>query len=81
MRISTPSLPRRAPGLQPRTGFADVKVVGLRRKIAEKMPVAHAGIPHITYVKEVDARARGATGKAQCRQAERAAAADPSCPS
>ncbi|SDR50159.1 branched-chain alpha-keto acid dehydrogenase E2 component [Rhizobiales bacterium GAS113] len=44
----------RAPGLQPKTGVADIKIVGLRRRIAEKMSVAHARIPHITYVEEVD---------------------------
>ena len=44
----------RAPGLQPKTGIADVKLVGLRRKIAERMAIAHSHIPHITYVEEVD---------------------------
>ena len=47
----------RAPGLQPRTAVEDVKVVGLRRKIAEKMAIANARIPHITYVEEVDVTA------------------------
>lgn len=31
-----------------------VKIIGLRRKIAEKMKVATQSIPHITYVDEVD---------------------------
>lgn len=31
-----------------------VKVVGMRRKIAEKMAVANARIPHITIVEEID---------------------------
>jgi 2-oxoisovalerate dehydrogenase E2 component (dihydrolipoyl transacylase) len=44
----------RAPGLQPRTAVEDVKVVGLRRRIAEKMAISSARIPHITYVEEVD---------------------------
>ena len=44
----------RAPGLQPRTAIEDIKVVGLRRKIAEKMSISNARIPHITYVEEVD---------------------------
>jgi 2-oxoisovalerate dehydrogenase E2 component (dihydrolipoyl transacylase) len=35
----------------------DVKVVGLRRKIAEKMTVANARIPHITYIEEIDVTA------------------------
>jgi len=43
----------RAPALQPRTEVEDVKIVGLRRRIAEKMAVARQ-IPHITYVEEVD---------------------------
>ena len=45
----------RAPGgLAPRTGGEDVKIVGLRRRIAEKMQEAKRRIPHITYVEEVD---------------------------
>lgn len=32
----------------------EVKVVGLRRKIAEKMALAKSRIPHITYVEEID---------------------------
>jgi 2-oxoisovalerate dehydrogenase E2 component (dihydrolipoyl transacylase) len=42
----------KAPGRQPRTGVEDIKVVGLRRRIAEKMTTANR-IPHITYVEEV----------------------------
>jgi 2-oxoisovalerate dehydrogenase E2 component (dihydrolipoyl transacylase) len=44
----------RAPGLQPRTAVEEIKVVGLRRRIAEKMSISNARIPHITYVEEVD---------------------------
>jgi 2-oxoisovalerate dehydrogenase E2 component (dihydrolipoyl transacylase) len=44
----------RAQGLQPRTAVEDIKVVGLRRRIAEKMSIANSRIPHITYVEEVD---------------------------
>src|SRR5205807_1546891 len=40
--------------LQARTAVEDIKLVGLRRKIAEKMAIAHSRIPHITYVEEVD---------------------------
>jgi 2-oxoisovalerate dehydrogenase E2 component (dihydrolipoyl transacylase) len=43
----------KAPGPQPRTGVRDIKVVGLRRRIAEKMTIANR-IPHITYVEEVN---------------------------
>jgi 2-oxoisovalerate dehydrogenase E2 component (dihydrolipoyl transacylase) len=44
-------------GLRPQTAINDVKLVGLRRRIAEKMAVAHAQIPHITYVEEIDVTA------------------------
>jgi 2-oxoisovalerate dehydrogenase E2 component (dihydrolipoyl transacylase) len=43
--------------LRPNTAIEEVKVVGLRRKIAEKMQIAKARIPHITYVEEVDVTA------------------------
>ncbi len=36
------------------TSSQDIKVVGLRRRIAEKMSIAKSRIPHITYVDEVD---------------------------
>ncbi|MBB4362382.1 2-oxoisovalerate dehydrogenase E2 component (dihydrolipoyl transacylase) [Bradyrhizobium sp. CIR18] len=39
------------------TAVTDIKIVGLRRKIAEKMSVASSRIPHITYVEEVDVTA------------------------
>ncbi|MGD0105663.1 MAG: dihydrolipoamide acetyltransferase family protein [Rhodopila sp.] len=47
----------RAPGLQPRTAVEDIRIVGLRRRIAEKMALANARIPHITYVEELDVTA------------------------
>jgi 2-oxoisovalerate dehydrogenase E2 component (dihydrolipoyl transacylase) len=47
----------RSHGLQPKSAVEDVKVTGLRRRIAERMAVAHARIPHITYVEEVDVTA------------------------
>ncbi|MGY8667780.1 dihydrolipoamide acetyltransferase family protein [Bradyrhizobium sp. UFLA05-109] len=40
-----------------RTAVEDIKIVGLRRKIAEKMSIASSRIPHITYVEEVDVTA------------------------
>jgi 2-oxoisovalerate dehydrogenase E2 component (dihydrolipoyl transacylase) len=40
-------------GPQPKTAVEDIKVIGLRRRIAEKMTIANR-IPHITYVEEVD---------------------------
>ncbi|RWE63161.1 dihydrolipoamide acetyltransferase family protein, partial [Mesorhizobium sp.] len=47
----------RASGLAPKDGVEDIKVVGLRRKIAEKMTLAKSRIPHITYVEEIDVTA------------------------
>jgi 2-oxoisovalerate dehydrogenase E2 component (dihydrolipoyl transacylase) len=45
------------PGLVRRTDVTEVKVVGLRRRIAEKMALSKSRIPHITIVEEVDATA------------------------
>jgi len=42
------------PGLAERHEVEEVRIVGLRRKIAEKMAIARSRIPHITYVEEVD---------------------------
>lgn len=36
------------------TGVQEIKVIGLRRKIAEKMALSKSRIPHITIVEEVD---------------------------
>ena len=41
-------------GLARRTGITEVKLVGLRRRIAEKMVLSKSRIPHITIVEEVD---------------------------
>jgi 2-oxoisovalerate dehydrogenase E2 component (dihydrolipoyl transacylase) len=49
--------PARAPGLAQNTSVEHIKVIGLRRKIAEKMAIAKSRIPHITYVEEVDVTA------------------------
>jgi 2-oxoisovalerate dehydrogenase E2 component (dihydrolipoyl transacylase) len=46
-----------ARGLARNTEITEVKVVGLRRKIAEKMALAKRSIPHITYVEEIDVTA------------------------
>lgn len=43
-----------APGLAARTEITEVKVVGLRRRIAEKMALSKSRIPHITIVEEVN---------------------------
>jgi 2-oxoisovalerate dehydrogenase E2 component (dihydrolipoyl transacylase) len=41
-------------GRLPATGTREIKVVGMRRKIAEKMAQSWARIPHITIVEEID---------------------------
>ena len=41
-------------GRAPDTKTTEIPVIGLRRKIAEKMQIAKQRIPHITYVDEVD---------------------------
>ncbi len=45
----TPSIARAA-----RTGVEEIKVIGLRRKIAEAMQRSKQRIPHFAYVEEVD---------------------------
>ncbi|TRC95308.1 2-oxo acid dehydrogenase subunit E2 [Mesorhizobium sp. WSM4303] len=53
----------------------DIKVIGLRRKIAEKMSLAKSRIPHITYVEEIDVTAleelRAALNKEKRKGVER----------
>jgi 2-oxoisovalerate dehydrogenase E2 component (dihydrolipoyl transacylase) len=47
----------RSTGLQQNVSVEDIKLVGLRRRIAEKMALSNARIAHITYVEEVDVTA------------------------
>ena len=47
----------RAPGHAQKTSVEEIKIIGLRRRIAEKMAIAKSRIPHITYVEEVDVTA------------------------
>ncbi|PWJ91389.1 branched-chain alpha-keto acid dehydrogenase E2 component [Mesorhizobium loti] len=47
----------KASGLARNDAVQDIKVVGLRRKIAEKMSLSKSRIPHITYVEEIDVTA------------------------
>jgi len=47
----------KASGLARNDAVEDIKLVGLRRKIAEKMTLAKSRIPHITYVEEIDVTA------------------------
>jgi len=43
-----------ATGPARKTDVEEIKITGLRRRIAEKMRLASSRIPHITYVEEVD---------------------------
>jgi pyruvate/2-oxoglutarate dehydrogenase complex dihydrolipoamide acyltransferase (E2) component len=55
--VAHPSAVVAPPGLQapaPREGDERIKIIGLRRKIAEKMVQAYRTAPHFTYVDEVD---------------------------
>jgi len=45
------------PVSQKLTGKTEIKVIGLRRKIAERMALSASEIPHFTYVEEVDVTA------------------------
>jgi 2-oxoisovalerate dehydrogenase E2 component (dihydrolipoyl transacylase) len=47
----------RSQALQSKSAVEDIKVIGLRRRIAEQMTVAHARIAPITYVEEIDVTA------------------------
>ncbi len=42
---------------EPKTKVEDIKIVGLRRRIADKMSIAASRIPHISYIEEVDVTA------------------------
>jgi len=44
----------KSPGLARNDTVDDIKIIGLRRKIAEKMTLSKSRIPHITYVEEID---------------------------
>jgi 2-oxoisovalerate dehydrogenase E2 component (dihydrolipoyl transacylase) len=44
-------------GFVKKTSQEEIKLTGLRRRIAEKMTVSTSRIPHITYVEEVDVTA------------------------
>ncbi len=46
-----------AGGLARNDGVEEIRIVGLRRKIAEKMALSASRIPHITYVEEIDVTA------------------------
>ncbi len=44
-------------GFARKTSIEEIKLTGLRRRIAEKMTLSTSRIPHITYVEEVDVTA------------------------
>ena len=46
--------PRKASGLVARTGTDEIRVIGVRRVIANRMTDAKRNIPHFAYVEEVD---------------------------
>lgn len=52
--IAPARISARGNALAPRNGIEPVKVIGLRRKIAEKMQESKRRIPHFAYVEEAD---------------------------
>ncbi len=51
---ATPSMPMGGVAKVARTGTEDIKVIGLRRKIADGMMSSYSTIPHFSYFEEVD---------------------------
>lgn len=49
-----PGSPVRASGARRRTGQSEIRIIGLRKRISERMEAAKARAPHITIVEEVD---------------------------
>jgi 2-oxoisovalerate dehydrogenase E2 component (dihydrolipoyl transacylase) len=60
--------PTNTPAAAPATGTHEVKLIGLRRAIAQKMLLAKRSIPHFTYVEEVDVTEMVALREALNRQ-------------
>ena len=55
--VASGGLSARAPGssnLQVRPGITETKIIGMRRKIAEKMQDSKRRIPHFSYIEEFD---------------------------
>ncbi len=50
----TARTPAASAAYAPRTAVEEIKVIGLRRKIAERMQDAKRRIPHFAYIEEVD---------------------------
>jgi 2-oxoisovalerate dehydrogenase E2 component (dihydrolipoyl transacylase) len=55
--IARGELPSLQPAMAKKTSAEEIKLTGLRRRIAEKMSLSTSRIPHITYVEEVDVTA------------------------
>ena len=51
---ATPSVPMGGVAKVARNGTEDIKVIGLRRKIADGMMASYSTIPHFSYFEEVD---------------------------
>lgn len=62
------SIASNVPTTSPATGTHEVKLIGLRRAIAQKMLLAKRSIPHFTYVEEVDVTEMVALREALNRQ-------------
>jgi 2-oxoisovalerate dehydrogenase E2 component (dihydrolipoyl transacylase) len=45
---------KQTPLAKPSAGVTEIKVIGLRRKIAERMAQANRDVPHFAYVEEID---------------------------
>jgi len=52
--LATPVTVSRSATKEPSTEITEIKVVGLRRMIAERMSEANREIPHFAYVEEID---------------------------
>ena len=52
--IARGEVPSQPVAIAKRTSTEEIKLTGLRRRIAEKMSLSTSRIPHITYVEEVD---------------------------
>ncbi|WP_370201107.1 dihydrolipoamide acetyltransferase family protein, partial [Roseibium sp.] len=55
--LNAPATSSPAHSSRQRTSVEEIKVLGLRRKVSERMAAANAHIPHITIVEEVDVTA------------------------
>ncbi len=51
---SGPRMPGTATGFRRNMAVEEIRITGLRRKIAEKVALSASRIPHITYVEEID---------------------------